>query len=264
MSQFENLVLEEHGDVLLVRMNRPEQANAFDYGLSGDLAALANRLGTTWKPRAIVLTGAGKAFSAGGDVKSMAEAIDKGPAGLSELLLDLTGAMNNAMSRILAYGAPVVAAVDGAAAGAGFSVVCACDLVIASPRAVFVPAYVGLGFTPDVGLTYHLPRIVGPRKAWEIIALNRKVGADQALEIGLITELHDGDQPLVERALEVAQELARQPAGALRELRHLLAASYDNSFHEQAEMEARAMAGLARGEEAMERVKAAVAAVRKS
>lgn len=260
MNPFENLLLEEHGDVLLVRMNRPDQANAFDRGLSNDMATLANRLGTSWKPRAIVLTGAGKAFSAGGDVKSMVEAIEQGPAALSELLLDLTGAMNNAMSRILSYGAPVVAAVDGAAAGAGFSVACACDLVIASPKAVFVPAYVGLGFTPDVGLTYHLPRLVGSRKAWDIIARNRKIVAAEALELGLITELHDGDTPLVERALEIAQELARQPAGALRELRHLLAASYDNSYHQQAELEARAMAGLASTDETLQQVKAVVAA----
>lgn len=260
MNPFENLLLEEHGDVLLVRMNRPDQANAFDRGLSNDMATLANRLGTSWKPRAIVLTGAGKAFSAGGDVKSMVEAIEQGPAALSELLLDLTGAMNNAMSRILSYGAPVVAAVDGAAAGAGFSVACACDLVIASPRAVFVPAYVGLGFTPDVGLTYHLPRLVGSRKAWEIIARNRKIVAAEALELGLITEVHEGDTPLVERALTVAQELAQQPSGALRELRRLLAASYANSYHQQAELEARAMAGLAGTEETMNQVKAVVAA----
>ncbi len=258
MSQFENLVLEEHGDVLLVRMNRPEQANAFDRGLSGDLASFANRLGTTWKPKVIVLTGNGRAFSAGGDVKSMAEAIARGPEGLPELLLDLTGAMNNAMSRLLNYGAPVIAAVDGAAAGAGFSVVCACDLVVASPKAVFVPAYVGLGFTPDVGLTYHLPRIVGPRKAWEIIAFNRKVDAVQALELGLITELHEGEQPVVERALELAGQLAKQPAGALRALRQLMASSYDNSYHQQAEAEARAMAGLAVSDETRARVSAAV------
>lgn len=264
MSQFENLILEEHGDVLLVRMNRPEQANAFDRGLSADMALLANRLGSTWKPRAIVLTGAGKAFSAGGDVKSMAEAIDKGPEALSELLLDLTGAMNNAISRMLTYGAPLVAAVDGAAAGAGFSVACACDLVIASPKAVFVPAYVGLGFTPDVGLTYHLPRIVGPRKAWEIIARNCKMNATEALDLGLITELYEGEKPLVERALEVAQELAQQPAGALRQLRQLLAASYNNSFHEQAEREACTMAGLARNDETMAQVKAVVTAIRNS
>lgn len=256
MSQFANLMLEEQGDVLLVRMNRPEQANAFDYGLAEDLCGLANRLGTTWKPRAILLTGEGRFFSAGGDVKSMADALDGGPGGLANLLRDLTRLLNSAFGRMLAHGVPLIAAVDGPAAGAGFSVACACDMVVASPKASFLAAYTGIGFTPDIGLTYHLPRLVGQRKAWELIALNRKVNAEQALEMGLVTELYEGDQPLVDYALSVAQKVADQPAHALRTLRRLLVSSDHNSFEAQVELEAQLLAEVSEGAEGREGVRA--------
>jgi 2-(1,2-epoxy-1,2-dihydrophenyl)acetyl-CoA isomerase len=222
------LDVREDDAVLVLTLNRPEALNAFTVELHGELRA-ALKDARRDNVRAVVLTGAGRAFSAGQDLEET-QRQDTGPG-------ERLGTHYN--PNILALRAlekPVVAAVNGVAAGAGVSLALACDVRIASEKASFVPAFSAIGLIPDSGATWFAPRVIGYAKAFEWFASNRKLSADDALAWGLVHEVTAPDQVL-DRALECARALAAQPGLGVGLTKRLLARAQDATLAEQLEFE---------------------------
>jgi 2-(1,2-epoxy-1,2-dihydrophenyl)acetyl-CoA isomerase len=207
--------VERDGAVVTVTLNRPERLNALDLehvlALRDELRALAN----DDRVRAVVLTGAGRGFCAGGDVTSMT-----GEGGGSSEPVDLRGIMEVAE---LLHGMPAftVAAVNGPCAGAGLSWACACDLRYAARSAVFVSAFLGVGSSGDHGSAWVLTRAVGPAKARELLFLGERVDADEAHSIGLVSGVLD-DDALRDHVDAIAARLAGMPPHAARAMKENL------------------------------------------
>ncbi len=203
-----------------------------------------------------MITGAGKAFCAGGDLKAMkAEADAHGTAG--PFLKRLTVPVHGAIATIARMEKPVVAAVNGPAGGFGFSLALACDLVVAAESAVFTMAYTRAGLAPDGGSTFFLPRIVGPKRAFDLIANNPVLSAPEARDLGIVNEVLP-DAAFAADARAYATRLAAGPTLALGAAKRLLALSPDASLEGQMEHERRAIAACARTEDFREGVAAFV------
>jgi len=194
-----------------------------------------------------VLTGAGRAFSAGQDLKEFGEAADIGDA--------LRGSYHPNVLAIRALEKPVIAAVNGACAGAGLSFACACDIRIASDAAFFVPGFVGIGLIPDAGGTYFLHRLLGASRAFEWMSSNRRLTAAEAHAWGLVSEVVEADA-LAARAAELAAFYAALPTRAIGMTKRLFDHADTASLEEQLEMEAQLQAVAAQGEDFKEGVAA--------
>lgn len=199
------------GAVATVTIMRPHRMNAFDYQTLRDLVLAFGRVQTNPAVRAMVLTGSGRAFSAGGDVKEWAEETEER---LSEFDEDWTVSAHRMMAKLYRLPKPVVAAVNGWALGAGLDLALACDFRYASPEARFGSVYIRLGYPPDVGASFLLPRVVGVTKAKELIYTGRIVEPEEALRIGLIEKVVETDD-LVDEAKAFAAELASGPTVAI-------------------------------------------------
>jgi 2-(1,2-epoxy-1,2-dihydrophenyl)acetyl-CoA isomerase len=203
--------------------------------------------------RAVVLSGEGKNFCFGGDLRGM---IASG-ADVTAYLAELTTNLHRAMAHLAAQAAPVIAAVNGSAAGGGLGLVLMADIVIAARSAKFAPAYTGVGLTPDAGCTFLLPRIIGARRAMEMLLTNRVIDAAQALEWGLINRVVE-DNELAAAAAELAARLAAGPAGAYGVVKRLLAESLPG-YVEQMAREGRAISVQAASPEGAEGISAFLA-----
>lgn len=250
---YDTIIFEVDGGVATVTMNRPDAANGMNRALMKELAEVSIRCDEDRSIRAVVLTGAGRFFSAGGDVKSFATAGDDAGA----LVKELTMYLHAAIARFSRMDAPVVAAVNGMAAGAGFSLAAACDLAVAAESAVFVSAYTAVALSPDGSSTFFVPRLVGTRRAAELMLTNRRLTAAEALDWGLINEVVPDGEVLV-RAGEVAAALATGPTVAFGTVKRLLQASASSSLETQMELEARAIADMTRTRDGREGVTAFV------
>ena len=186
--------------------------------------------------RAVLLTASGRAFSVGGDLKPLAEA---GPDA-GALIKRMTSHLHRAISILQRMEKPLVIAVNGTAAGAGFSLVLLGDIVLASDSAKFTLAYSAVGLAPDGGSTYLLPRLVGPRRAKELMLSNRVLSAQNALDYGLVDRLVPAAD-LEAEAVAQARVLAEGPTGAFASVKRLLASSYSENLESQMELEARAI-----------------------
>lgn len=231
------VLVEARGGVAHITLNRPGSFNALDRDMAVGLAEAAMWCDSDSRVRAVLLRGAGKAFCAGGDLKDFAARREERPRYLREV----TTYLHTAISLFVRMDAPVIAAVQGSAAGAGLSLACACDLVLAAGSARFMAAYTQVGLTPDGSLTYFLPRLVGQRRALELVLTNRVLSAREALDWGLVTDVvPDGD--LSARAETLAEQLASGPTGAFGVAKRLLAAGWDQSLEAQMSLETRAIA----------------------
>lgn len=202
--------------------------------------------------RAIVLTGGDSPnFCSGGDVKSFRAAEDPGP-----FLRSIATSFHLFVEAILESDVPVVAAVRGFAAGAGMSLACAADIVVGGPSTTFLPAYPAIGYSPDGGLTWTLPRIVGRRLAADILLMNRRIESDEAFQLGLITQRVASDEDVVPEAQMVAERLATGSRSALSAVKQLLAASAERSLPEQLAAETDAIARSAESPDGREGVAA--------
>jgi 2-(1,2-epoxy-1,2-dihydrophenyl)acetyl-CoA isomerase len=237
---YETLTYEVRDHVAHVTLNRPEAANALNLRMAQDLMRVS--LATSSDPgvRAILLTGSGRFFSAGGDLKSFAAQGDDLPAHMKEVTTYLHGAV----SRFTRGDAPLIAAINGVAAGAGMSLACICDIVIAAESARFTMAYTKAGLTPDGSSTYFLPRKVGLRRALELTLLNPMIGAAQAQEYGLVTRVVP-DERLLDEAAAAAEEIAAGPTVALGEARRLFHSGLVETLETQMELETQAIARMA-------------------
>ena len=229
----------QDGDIVTLCLNRPDAANAVDLQMARDLLTAAEHCATSPGVRAVVLTGKGKMFSGGGDVPAFVTAGD----GAGALLRDITTPLHAAISRLVRMDAPLVVAVNGTAAGAGFSMALAGDVVIAAASAKFTMAYTKIGLSPDGSGSFYLPRLVGLLRAKELMLLNPVLSAEQALGYGLLTEVV-ADDALATRAMEIARQLAAGPTLAYGKVKRLLAASHHNTLEQQLALEGDAISTL--------------------
>ena len=234
--------LEHDGAVALITLNRPEALNSMTGELLNRLAEVGNEVAADQAVRAVVITGAGRAFCAGGDVKGMAEA----PRGERTSAPSLTGNVENLrrqeeISRLLyEMPKPTIAALNGHAVGAGLSVALSADLRIASEQAKLGTAFARVGFSGDFGGTWLLQRLVGPAKAKELYFLGEILNAEQALALGLVTKVVPHDS-LMDEAMALAHRLAAGPTLALGRMKDNFAFGATNTFGDTLTREAHNM-----------------------
>lgn len=242
---FENVLFEVRDGVAHVTLNRPKAANAIDLPLAQELAQAAIECEEDSAVRAVLIKAApgSKMFCAGGDLRSFAGAGNRTPA----LLKELTMYLHTAIARFARMRAPVVAAINGAAAGAGFSLAVSTDLGICDESASFTMAYTGAGLTPDGSSTYFLPQLLGRRRTLELMLSNRRLTATEALDWGLVNRVVP-DAELATESEKLAKTLAAGPTEAFGTLKKLVLAG--ESLETQMELEARGISDAARTEDA--------------
>jgi 2-(1,2-epoxy-1,2-dihydrophenyl)acetyl-CoA isomerase len=237
---FENLTFDVKDGLARLTFNRPHAANSFNLGMIREFLEAATICSKDSKLRAVLLAGSGRFFSAGGDLKSFATAGDQ----VSESVAEVAGMLHAAISKFARMNAPIVAAVNGAAAGAGMSVVCMADIALAAESATFTMAYTAAGLAPDGSSTYFLPRIVGLRRARELMLTNRRLSAAEAHAWGIVERVVPDDDLMAE-AEKLARTLASGPTLAFGEVKKLLLASQTAQLEDQLDAETRAIASMA-------------------
>ena len=234
------------GAVQTITLNRPEKMNAFTRGLHGELRG-ALKQARDPDVRAVVITGAGRAFCAGQDLTEFGETGDIGAS--------LRETYHPNILAIRALEKPVIAAVNGACAGAGLSLACACDIRIAADSAAFVPGFIGIGLIPDAGGTYFIHRLLGASRAFEWMSSNRRLTAAEAHAWGLVSEVVEADAlPL--RAAELASSYAELPTRGIGMTKRLFDHADTATLEEQLEMESQLQAAAAQSEDFREGVNA--------
>src|ERR1044072_989070 len=231
---YETIKLEMHGTVAVLTLNRPDRLNALNVQVAHDFkAAVAEALERG--ARAIVLTGAGRAFCAGGALREMQE-IAKKDGRVEAFFDEPLRLLNEAILLIRQTPVPFIAAVNGVASGGGCNLALACDLVIAAESANFNQAFIKIGLTPDCGGTFILPRLVGWKRATELLFTGDLVSAQAAAEMGMINSVTP-DEELMSRAMAMAEKLAHAPTAALAAIKKVLDASAANDLRSQLDLE---------------------------
>ena len=236
---YETLTYAVEDGVGIVTFNRPEAANAMSPDTARELNEVSIEIDADPSVRAVVITATGKMFCSGGDLSAFGAAGD----GARSLLLKMTGDLHLGLSRLARNNAPVIGAINGTAAGAGFSLVMACDLAISASSAVYTMAYTNAGLSPDGSSTYYMPRKIGDRRARELMLTNRVLKAEEALEWGVVNQVV-ADEELMETTMALAKKLAQGPTLAFGKVKELLNSSFDHSLESQMELEARAIAEM--------------------
>jgi 2-(1,2-epoxy-1,2-dihydrophenyl)acetyl-CoA isomerase len=252
-SNASSLLFEREGAVARLTLNRPAAANAIDLGLARELMMAAITCDEDNSIRCVLLTGTGRFFCPGGDVRSFMLA---GPS-IGSLLKEITAYFHMAIARFARMNKPLVTAVNGVAAGAGFSLALLGDIVLGARTAQFTAAYTALGVSPDGGLSWLLPRLVGLRAAQELIFTNRTLSADEAKDLGLITRIVEAES-LAAEAAKLTQELASGPTAAYGKLRNLFLRSSESSLESHLEEESRGLAETSRSAHGQEGIAAFV------
>jgi 2-(1,2-epoxy-1,2-dihydrophenyl)acetyl-CoA isomerase len=235
------------GAVLTITLNRPDVLNAFNASMHEALAA-ALKDARDPEIRAVVVTGAGRGFCVGQDLTEFREAS-------GDIADRLRASYHPNVHAIRALEKPVIAAINGPAAGAGLSFACACDIRIAANDATFVPAFVNIGLIPDSGGTFFISRLLGPARAFEWMSSGRRLAAAEAHSWGLVSEVVDGGG-LAARAAELAASLAAMPTRAIGMTKRLFDAAPENSLEEQLELEAQLQSAATKSEDFREGVTA--------
>ena len=250
---YEFIELEQDGALAILRFNRPEQYNALNREMASELLDAVVELHNDDSVRAVMVTGKGNAFHAGGDIKWF----DQNHAHLPILLERTIADLHGFISRLIRMPKPVVAAVNGSAAGAGFSLAMGCDLVVAQENAVFTVGYTKIGATPDGGSTFYLPRLIGMRRAMELVMTNRVLSAREAEQWGLVTRVFP-EASFEQDARNFALEMAAGPTLALGHCKDLLYHSPNHELETQLELEARGIINSTRTKDFREGTKAFV------
>ena len=235
---YDHVILDRADQVATITLNRPDAYNALNLGLGRDLFHAVLEVDEDPDVRCVVVTGAGRAFCAGGDVKDFADNLPR----IGVLVKELTTYLHGAVSRLARSDKPVIMAVNGVAAGGGLSFALCGDLVVASESARFTMAYSKIAATPDGSSSYFLPRLVGLRRAMELYFTNRVLSAREALEWGLVTRVV-ADAELMPAVRALARELAQGPTKAFGGAKRLFHQSTWESLETQMELEAQAIAG---------------------
>lgn len=249
--QFKTLLFDVRENVAHVTLNRPEAANAINLELAKELMYALMQCDEDPQIRAVLISGSGPLFCAGGDVKSFVEKGDDLPNYLKEITVHLHGAM----SYLVRMDPPVVAAVHGSAAGAGMSLACACDMTLAAESARFTLAYTRIGLSPDGGATYTLTRLVGLKRTLELALTNRLLSAEEALNWGIVTRVVP-EKDLIQEATELAELLAAGPTRAFGTTKRLVQSGLAESFEGQMKNESRSISEMARTSDGHEGISA--------
>ena len=249
--QFKTLLFDVQDSVAHITLNRPEAANTINLELAKELMYALMQCDEDPLIRAVLITGAGPMFCGGGDLKSFNDQGENIPHHLKEI----TTYLHASMSYLVRMDPPVVAAVHGSAAGAGLSLVCACDMVLAAESARFTMAYTRLGLTPDGGATYTLTRIVGLRRTLELALTNRLLSAEDALNWGILTQVVP-EKDLFTEAKALAGQLAEGPTKAFGATKRLLQTGLTESFEAQMKNESLSIAEMARTGDGREGIRA--------
>ena len=225
----QSVILDVDGDgIATLTMNRPQQFNAISVESMQRMLGYLSEIENNPAVRAVILRGNGPAFSGGGDLATMREHIDDLPRFLGEII----DAFHTSLQAMRRLAVPTIAQVHGSAAGAGFSLAVACDLVVAANNTRFVVAYPKLATSTDGGLTYYLTQRLGTARALDILLLRDQLSAQEAFEFGLVTRLAEPDQ-LESETRAVAARLAKLPAQSVRELKRLVLDCADNALANQ-------------------------------
>ncbi|MDE2403718.1 MAG: enoyl-CoA hydratase/isomerase family protein [Sphingomonadales bacterium] len=228
---YERITLEIADGVAMLTLNHPQSRNALAWAMADEIADALDRLGNA---RALVITGAGKAFCSGGD---MAMAVPAGQTMGDEIKRGLTENVNPMLLKLRALDIPVIAAVNGAAAGAGAPLALSADLVIAGESAFFFMAFPNVGLVPDAGGTYLLPRLIGTPRAMQMMMLAEKIGAAQALDWGMIYKVVADDMLLAE-AQALAARLAKGPTVSYGLIRRNVSVALESDYASSLALEA--------------------------
>lgn len=229
------ILTETSNHITTITLNRPEKLNAFSGTMREDLAAALDSAAADAGVRVVVITGAGRAFCSGGDVEYMSRLQRERATGDFMRLLD---AGKRIVTTIRAMPKPVIASINGVAAGAGCNLALACDYRIASSEAKLAQSFVKIGLHPDWGGTYFLPRLVGPSRAMEIMMTGRLVSADEASSIGMVDRLVAPDALSAETA-KLASAIASGPPGAIAAIKSAVYDAFTNDLAAQCDLEAR-------------------------
>lgn len=230
---YENILYEKADKIAIITLNRPERLNALDQAMAEECAQALGECARDAEIRALIVTGAGRAFCSGGDIRMLKEALDKGNTRAVEGLLR---AVSNLCLAIRNLPKPALAVINGPVAGAGFNLALACDLIIASTEARFRQAFANIGLIPDAGGTFFLPRLVGLRKASELVFLDETLTAQEALSLGLVNRLA-APETLTEEAWAWAEKLANGPTQAFGRAKQLMQQGLSNDLAKQIELE---------------------------
>ncbi len=253
------VLLQEAEGVATITLHRPEARNALTPQMGGELAEALRRV-QDGPARCLVITGVGEAFCAGADIRDFQKVMEEGgQQAVSDHLLALASRLHEeVIFRIRRLPIPVIASVNGVAAGAGFSLALSADLRIASEDALMVMGYSGIGLTADGGSTYLLPRLIGHGRAMDLYLNNRVVDARQALEIGLVNQVTPADQ-LADTVGTTARRLAQGATAAFGEVKALMDQAYQQEEPAQLEAEARKLADMGLTEDFREGITAFLA-----
>ena len=228
--------------VARITLNRPDAGNAINQPMADTLLEVALRVAHDPKVRVVTLTGAGRMFCVGGDIGDFARNSD----GIGAFLAQLAGTLHQALAQFAAMKKPLITLVNGPAAGAGMSLAIGGDFVLVTQDAHFTAAYGGIGLTPDGGMTWTLPRLIGLRQAQDIILSNRRVPAEEAVQIGMATRLVD-DLPGAGEAL--ADQLKERAVGAMGQARWLLQTGMTTDYAAQMDRELQSIVAAGEGTE---------------
>ncbi|HEU0199887.1 MAG TPA: enoyl-CoA hydratase-related protein [Burkholderiaceae bacterium] len=228
--------LEREGAVARVVLNEPAAMNAIGPAMAKELSLITAQVEQDATVRCVILTGAGPHFMAGGDVRYFVELLRLPGEERDAKFSSLIGDVGDVVTRLQRMPKPVIAAVRGAAAGFGLSLMCACDLVVAGESTVCKVAYCQLGASPDGGGSFNLPRLLGVRRALELALLDDRIDARRALELGLVTRLVS-DEAVDRVAMELALGLAQRATAAFGRTKRLIHAAFETDLAGQLEAE---------------------------
>ena len=225
-----SILTEEKNNVLVVTLNRPEKLNCFNREMALQLISVLDEAENNNNIRAIIITGMGKAFCAGQD---LSEAIDPNGPGIKKIVGEH---YNPIILKIRSIEKPIIAVINGVAAGAGANIALACDIIYASKSASFIQAFSKIGLIPDSGGTYTLPRLVGFNLASALMISGDKLSADDAKNFGIVYKVFD-EENLMELSIASAIKIAAMPTKAIGLTKRLLNKTYTNSLEQQLVLE---------------------------
>jgi 2-(1,2-epoxy-1,2-dihydrophenyl)acetyl-CoA isomerase len=234
--QLNTMRIEIDGEIGTLTLDRPDAFNAMSPEMFGEMTVAFAWLADQAPLRGLIITGAGKAFCAGGDVTWFRKGVESDEIDLPSDVRRGAEALHQAIIDLRRIAYPVVAAINGPAAGAGFSLALACDMRISSSAAFFAPAYGRIGASPDGGMTYFLPRVVGPSKALELLLEDPNLSAADAKELGLVREVVEPDE-LMPSAQALVGELAKKAPHYVRMAKLLCGVSIENSINDHLQLE---------------------------
>ena len=251
--QYSNLLFDIRENVAYITLNRPEAHNSIDLNTAKEFYDATHCCTKDPGVRAVIVTGSGKVFSVGGDLKAFASEKDN----LSRYLEELLNYFHAAISCLVCMNPPVIMAVNGIAAGAGMSLACVGDIVLAAESAQFIMAYSKAGLSPDGASTYFLPRVIGFKRALELVLTNRMLSAQEALDWGIVTRVIQNAH-LPTEAESIAAQLASGATKALGAAKRLLHSGWKEALETQMQYETETIIDIAHTTDGQEGIMAFV------